>query len=87
MPKLNMMQWWPILLLTISGCAGTGKGVLPPPICPQPLSPPPELMQAPSFEREVRLILFDSAPNATPASAPGKPSTRANEESPDAGRP
>ena len=59
--------------LTICGCAATGRAVLPPPSCPQPWPPPPELMAEPNFERTVRLILFEPAPNATPESAPSNP--------------
>ena len=59
--------------LTICGCAATGKAVLPPPSCPQPPQPPPELMAEPNFEHVVRLILFEPAPNATPESVLSNP--------------
>lgn len=52
----------------LSACASTGKGVSPPPLCPEPQPPPPSLMTAPSYADRIRVILFESAKNATPKS-------------------
>lgn len=57
----------------LSACASTGKGVSPPPLCPEPQRPPPSLMTEPNYANRVRAILFQSAKPATPKSAGSRP--------------
>lgn len=56
---------WLICVLAISGCASSGGAAQ----CPPPEKLPPvdaAMMQAPTFEKQVREILFESPPPVTP---------------------
>ncbi len=55
------------------GCARNGVVVRPPPECPVRPAVPAELMKAPTYEAQVRAILFESAPVATPRLKPSNP--------------
>lgn len=57
-----------IFALAISGCASSGKAAKPAPdgTCPMPQEPPASLMATPSYEQQVRAILFESEPKPTP---------------------
>ena len=50
--------------LGLSGCAGNGSRVPPPPVCPVLPSLPPELMQEPTIEQDLQRLLFDPVPSA-----------------------
>ena len=66
MHRHALTLWSLTCALAISGCASTGEAVKTPrPECPQPQPPAPELMMEPSFEKQARVILFDSEPPAT----------------------
>lgn len=58
-----------ICVLAIYGCASNGVAVKPPPVCPVPPPVPASLMQAPTYEQQVRQQLFELPPTQTPASA------------------
>ena len=67
MRKTRVMQLPLLCALTLCGCASNGPVRLPPPPlkCPAPQPPPAGLMVTPSYEQQVRVILFDSPPSAT----------------------
>lgn len=72
-PRSATRPFWLIFALALSGCALTGKAVLPPPSCPEPPPMPRALMRPPDYERQARRILFAPPPNAMPRSAASKP--------------
>lgn len=63
-----------ICAATTCGCATSGKAVRPaaPIVCPVLPPVPAPLMTTPNYEQQVRGILFESAPVATPKSAGSK---------------
>ena len=69
MPKTCKRLLPLVFALTICGCAATGKGALPPPICPQPQPVPPELMVPPNYEQRLRDELLQPVQSATQPSA------------------
>ena len=54
--------------LGLSGCAGNGSRVPPPPVCPVLPSLPPEMMQEPDYGKRVRDELLEPQTSATPTS-------------------
>lgn len=67
MRTASMIGLWLTCALALSSCAITGKGVRPE--CPKPDTPPPVdaiLMTLPTYEQQIRGILFESAQPVTP---------------------
>ena len=62
MQKLTMPALWLTCALALSGC-GKSSAVRPPPICPEPQPPPPEVMKAPTYGQQMRSIWLQPDPS------------------------
>lgn len=64
--------WLLSCAMVLSGCATSGRVAKQISECPKPPPVPAAMLTAPDYESQVRSVLFNSAPSATPESAPSK---------------